>query len=106
MRHYLQFLLDKNFIPWTDGKIETLKYYLSFDYKVIIKIQTDDESWFIVYLTVADKTHYIVSPNTVRPIDDYTLFKLIIEISSCVNDFSTPIAEYLIPRSPSTVLLA
>jgi hypothetical protein len=76
MRHYLQFLLDKNFIPWTDGKIETLKYYLSFDYKVIAKIQTDDESWFIVYLTIADKTSYIVSSDTIRPIDDYTLFKL------------------------------
>lgn len=76
MRHYLQFLLDKNFIPWTDGKIETLKYYLSFDYKVMVKIQTDDESWFIAYLTVADKTSYIVSLDTIRPIDDYILFKL------------------------------
>jgi hypothetical protein len=76
MHHYKQFLLDKNFIPWTDGKIETLKYYLSFDYKVMIKIQTDDESWFIAYLTAADKTYYIVSPDTIRPIDDYTLFKL------------------------------
>ena len=76
MHHYLQFLLDKNFIPWTDEKIETLKYYLSFDYKVMIKIQTDDESWFIAYLTIADKTSYIVSPDTIRPIDDYTLFKL------------------------------
>lgn len=76
MHYYKQFLLDKNFIPWTDGKIETLKYYLSFDYKVMIKIQTDDESWFIVYLTAADKTHYIVSLDTIRPIDYYTLFKL------------------------------
>jgi hypothetical protein len=76
MYHYKQFLLDKNIIPWTDGKIETLKYYLSFDYKVMIKIQTDDESWFIAYLTVADKTSYIVSFDTIRPIDDYTLLKL------------------------------
>ena len=76
MHYYLQFLLDKNFIPWTDCKIETLKYYLSFDYKVMVKIQTDAESWFIVYLTAADKTYYIVSPYTIRPIDDYTLFKL------------------------------
>lgn len=76
MHHYFQFLLDKNFIPWTDGKIETLKYYLSFDYKVMIKIQTDDECWFIVYLTAEDKTTYIVSSDTIRPIDDYTLFKL------------------------------
>lgn len=42
----------------------------------MIKIQTDDESWFIVYLTAEDKTTYIVSPDTIRPIDDYTLFKL------------------------------
>ena len=76
MHHYKQFLLERNIIPWTDGKIETLKYYLSFDYKVMIKIQIDDESWFIAYLTVADKTSYIVSPDTIRPIDDYILFKL------------------------------
>jgi hypothetical protein len=76
MHHYLQFLLDKNFIPWTDGKIETLKYYLSFDYKVMIKIQTDDESWFIAYLTAEDRTLRTISFNTLRSIDNYTLFKL------------------------------
>jgi len=76
MHHYKQFLLERNIIPWTDGKVETLKYFLSFDYKVMVKIQTDDESWFIAYLTVADNTSYIVSPNTIKPIDDYTLFKL------------------------------
>lgn len=76
MHHYKQFLLERNIVPWTDGKIETLKYYLSFDYKVMIKIQTDDESWFIAYLTAADQTYYIVSADTIRPIDDYILFKL------------------------------
>ena len=76
MHHYKQFLLDKNFIPWTDGKIETLKYYLSFDYKVMIKIQTDDECWFIAYLTADNQTSYIISLDTLKHIDDYTLFKL------------------------------
>lgn len=60
MRHYLQFLLDKNFIPWTDGKIETLKYYLSFDYKVMAKIGTTDE-WHIAYVTLDENTSYIFS---------------------------------------------
>lgn len=49
---------------------------MSFDYKVMIKVQTDDECWFIAYLTAGDKTYYIISPDTIRPIDDYTLFKL------------------------------
>lgn len=75
MRHYLQFLLDKNFIPWTDGKIETLKYYLSFDYKVMTKIGTDDE-WHIGYVTLDENTSHIFSWAIILPIDDYTLFKL------------------------------
>lgn len=75
MRHYLQFLLDKNFIPWTDGKIETLKYYLSFDYKVMVTIGTTDE-WYIGYVTLDENTSCIFSWATMLPIDDYTLFKL------------------------------
>ena len=75
MHHYKQFLLDKNFIPWTDGKIETLKYYLSFDYKVMAKIGTDDE-WYIAYVTLDENTSHIFSLAIILPIDDYTLFKL------------------------------
>ena len=60
MHHYLQFLLDKNFIPWTDGKIETLKYYLSFDYKVMVTIGTTDE-WYIGYVTLDENTSCIFS---------------------------------------------
>lgn len=75
MYHYKQFLLDKNFIPWTDGKIETLKYYLSFDYKVMAKIGTTDE-WHIGYVTLDENTSHIFSWTMILPIDDYTLFKL------------------------------
>lgn len=75
MYHYKQFLIDKNFIPWTDGKIETLKYYLSFDYKVMTKIGTDDE-WHIAYITLNENTSHIFSWAMILPIDDYTLFKL------------------------------
>jgi hypothetical protein len=76
MHHYKQFLLDKNFIPWTDGKIETLKYYLSFDYKVMAKIGTDDDEWHIAYITLNENTSHIFSWAMILPIDDYTLFKL------------------------------
>ena len=75
MRYYLKFLLDKNFIPWTDGKTETLKYYLSFDYKVMAKIGTSDE-WHIAYVTFDENTSHIFSWAMILPIDDYTLFKL------------------------------
>lgn len=75
MYHYKQFLLDKNFIPWTDGKIETLKYYLSFDYKVMAKIGTTDE-WHIGYVTLDENTSHIFSWAIILLIDDYTLFKL------------------------------
>ena len=75
MRHYLKFLLDKNFIPWTDGKIETLKYYLSFDYNVMVKIGTINE-WHIGYVTLDENMSHIFSWATILPIDDYTLFKL------------------------------
>ena len=75
MHHYKQFLLERNIIPWTDGKIETLKYFLSFDYKVMVKIGTDDE-WHIAYVTLNENTSHIFSWGMILPIDDYTLFKL------------------------------
>ena len=75
MRYYKEFLLERNIIPWTDGKIETLKYYLSFDYKVMTKIGTSDE-WHIAYVILDENTSHIFSWGTIRPIDDYTLFKL------------------------------
>lgn len=75
MRYYKDFLLERNIIPWTDGKIETLKYYLSFDYKVMAKIGTDDE-WHIGYVTLDENTSHIFSWTIILPIDYYTLFKL------------------------------
>lgn len=75
MRYYKQFLLDKNIIPWTDGKIETLKYFLSFDYKVMVKLGSPDE-WMIAYITLDNNTSHILSWAKILPIDDYTLFKL------------------------------
>jgi hypothetical protein len=75
MHHYKQFLLERNIIPWTDGKIETLKYYLSFDYKVMVKIGQPDE-WHIGYVTLDENTSHIFSWAIILPIDDYTLFKL------------------------------
>ena len=75
MHHYKQFLLERNIIPWTDGKIETLKYYLSFDYKVMVKIGTINE-WHIGYVTLDENMSNIFSWATILPIDDYTLFKL------------------------------
>lgn len=75
MHHYKKFLLERNIIPWTDGKIETLKYFLSFDYKVMVKIGQPDE-WMIAYITSDNTTSYFLSWATILPIDDYTFFKL------------------------------
>ena len=75
MHHYKQFLLERNIIPWTDGKIETLKYFLSFDYKVMVKIGFSDE-WMIAYITLNNATSHLLSWGKILPIDDYTLFKL------------------------------
>lgn len=75
MEHYKKFLLERNIIPWTDGKIETLKYFLSFDYKVMVKIGQSDE-WMIAYITLDNTTSHFLSWATILPIDDYTFFKL------------------------------
>ena len=48
---------------------------MSFDYKVMAKIGTDDE-WYIAYVTLDENTSHIFSLAIILPIDDYTLFKL------------------------------
>lgn len=42
----------------------------------MVKIQTDNECWFIAYLTAENQTSYIISLDTLKHIDDYTFFKL------------------------------